>query len=80
MDITASGNKLIGQATLVLSNNRSFAYEVAGAYNSSTAKGVLRLKGTGDASKTRVTLTTMGADLQVTKVGGKLLGQNLKWP
>src|SRR4051794_13815800 len=56
MDISGAGNKLSGQATVVLSSSRSFSYTVSGVYNPTTTKGVLRMKGTGDASRTRITL------------------------
>jgi hypothetical protein len=80
VDTTAQGTKLGGFAVLTLSNGRTFTYQISGTYDERRQRGVLRLVGTNEAVKSRVTLWVEGNELVLTKVTGRILGQSLSFP
>ncbi|MGA2140707.1 MAG: hypothetical protein ABSH14_17785 [Verrucomicrobiia bacterium] len=74
-DITVAANKLTGTGTLTLSNGRVLTYAITGSYNTSTEVAKLKLAGQGEAAKTSLSLTTTGANMDLTALKGKVLGQ-----
>jgi hypothetical protein len=74
-DITVVANKLTGTGTLTLSNGRAFTYAITGSFNTSTGVAKLKLAGQGAALKTSLSLTTEGANMDLTALKGKVLGQ-----
>ena len=79
-DITTNGTKLAGTGTLTLSNGRTLEYQISGSYNTQTEVAKLKLVGEGDATKTSLSLTTQGANMDLTALKGKVLGQKPVFP
>lgn len=79
-DITAGAKKLTGTGTLTLSNGRVLLYTITGSYNTKTEVAKLKLTGEGDALKTSLSLTTLGTNMDLTAVKGKVLGQKPTLP
>ncbi|HUJ10946.1 MAG TPA: hypothetical protein VL171_13060 [Verrucomicrobiae bacterium] len=79
-DISANADKLSGTGTLTLSNGRVLNYKIKGTYNAGSDLAKLKLVGQGDAIGTSLSLTAQGADMAVTVLKGKVLGQKPMFP
>jgi hypothetical protein len=79
MNVIKDDFVLSGQATLTLSNDRTFLYAITGRYNQNQDTAKLRLKGQDEAAKTSLILSTTTTNFVVTSITGSVLGQNLKF-
>ena len=79
LNIQTSGSSVTGTATITLSNGRELPYDVTGSYSSSTGISKLKLKGTGEATRTSLSTTLSGNGALLT-LKGKLFGQAVALP
>jgi len=79
LNVQTSGSSVTGTATVTLSNGRELPYTVTGSYSSSTGVSKLKLKGTGEAVRTALSITVDGTG-NLTTLKGKLFGQLLAFP
>jgi len=75
MDLATSNKVILGTASVELSNGRTLDFNVSGP----TAKRVLRLQGTGEAARTKLTVN-LSTNGELRTLKGKLFGQNLVFP
>jgi len=82
LNISTNRTKYSGDAAMVLSNGRSFPLAVKGGYTAKTDLSKLTLKGLELNHAINMSLVTAGTDgqLAVTRLNGKVLGQNLRLP
>jgi hypothetical protein len=78
LDLVSQGNTVSGTASVLLSNDRSLPYSVAGRFSSKTGASTLKLTGSGEALKTRLMVSLQGTNL--VSISGVVLGQKLKLP
>jgi hypothetical protein len=76
-DIVPTGRGLTGTATITLSNGRQLAYQIIGTYASGSQIARLHLVGVGEALGTRLSLTTRGSEMTLTRLQATVLGQKL---
>ena len=79
LNVQTTGSSVTGTATVTLSNNRELSYDVTGSYSSSTGLSKLKLKGTGGAVRSSLSVTVNGAG-NVQTLKGKLFGQPVAFP
>lgn len=80
LNLTASGTDLAGTATLTLSNGRTLSYQITGRYDSTKQTAKLGLAGYGEATGSKFSLTTLGQELNLLAIKGRVLGQKIKFP
>jgi hypothetical protein len=79
-DIVPTGRGVTGTATITLSNGRQLAYQIIGTYASGSQVARLHLVGVGAALGTRLTVTTHGSEMTLTRAEATVLGQKLSVP
>jgi hypothetical protein len=71
-----TGNKLNGDATIILNSGHEYTFSVTGVYTANTQLSKVTLKGTGSSSGSSLTVMMKGSD-QVTSVVGRVAGQSV---
>jgi hypothetical protein len=79
LNLTPSGTKYAGTATIVTSCGTTVEFTATGSYSSKTDTSNISLKGTGSAAGTSLVLviSTAGSAMDIHSVTGKLFGQSL---
>lgn len=76
LDVQTIGNSVIGTAIVLLSNGRELPFDVTGSYSATKSLSKLKLKGTGTAARTALSVAIDNTG-QFVSLKGKLLGQPL---